>query len=312
MRSLPDNSIDLVATDPPYFRVKNELWDRQWDTAQGFIDWIGTLCGEWRRVLKPNGSLYVFASPDMATRVETKIGEIFNVLNNIRWIKEQGWHKKADEGALRSYLSPWEAVVFAEQFGANQVTPLGAAIRDARTAAGLRATDIDIALGYVRTKEPERGTELCRRWEEGSSIPTENDFIRAMRRCSGVALDNQVLRQEYHSLRRSFSLNGLRDDLWRFDTVPPYDGKHPCEKPLALMEHIIKTSSRPGDTVLDCFLGSGVTLRAAKNLGRQAVGIEYVERYCHMASQRLSPAFESAIIAAESDWTGTLFEETTP
>lgn len=52
------------------------------------------------------------------------------------------------------------------------------------------------------------------------------------------------------------------------------------EKPAAMMEHIIKSSSRPGDIVADFFMGSGSTIKAALKLGRQAIGIEIEgERY---------------------------------
>lgn len=85
MKKLPPNSINLIYTDPPYFKVKNEPWDNQWENPAKFIDWIGQLCEEWQRILKPNGSLYVFAGPKMAARVECKIGEYFNVLNRIAW-----------------------------------------------------------------------------------------------------------------------------------------------------------------------------------------------------------------------------------
>ena len=70
LAQLDENSIDLVVTDPPYFKVKGEWWDRQWDKPDQFLGWVGRLCDEWQRVLKPNGSLYVFASPKMAWGVE--------------------------------------------------------------------------------------------------------------------------------------------------------------------------------------------------------------------------------------------------
>ena len=60
---------------------------------------------------------------------------------------------------------------------------------------------------------------------------------------------------------------------------------HPTQKPLALMKWCIDLSG--GDTILDPFMGSGTTLRAAKDLGRKAIGIELEERYCEIAATRL-------------------------
>ena len=56
--------------------------------------------------------------------------------------------------------------------------------------------------------------------------------------------------------------------------MPFYAGKHPCEKPAAMLEHMIRSSSREGATVLDAFMGSGATGKAARKLGRKFIGIE--------------------------------------
>lgn len=63
---------------------------------------------------------------------------------------------------------------------------------------------------------------------------------------------------------------------------------HPCAKPLTWMCWAVSLASRPGETILDPFMGSGTTLRAAKDLGRKAIGIEIEERYCEIAAKRLS------------------------
>jgi site-specific DNA-methyltransferase (adenine-specific) len=64
-------------------------------------------------------------------------------------------------------------------------------------------------------------------------------------------------------------------------------GEHPTQKPVKLMEYLIKTYSTDGDTILDPFLGSGTTLVAARLLGRRAVGIDISEKYCKIAVDRL-------------------------
>jgi site-specific DNA-methyltransferase (adenine-specific) len=63
---------------------------------------------------------------------------------------------------------------------------------------------------------------------------------------------------------------------------------HPCAKPDTWMAWAVDLASRVGETVIDPFMGSGTTLRAAKNLGRTAIGIEIEERYCEIAAKRLS------------------------
>jgi len=71
---------------------------------------------------------------------------------------------------------------------------------------------------------------------------------------------------------------------------------HPTQKPLALMEYLIRTYTNEGDLILDFTCGSGTTLRAAKNLKRRAVGIEQDRHYCDVTIKRLEPAFEAALI----------------
>ena len=63
---------------------------------------------------------------------------------------------------------------------------------------------------------------------------------------------------------------------------------HPVQKPLIWMSWLISLASLETETVLDPFMGSGTTLRAAKDLGRKAIGIEIEEKYCEIAAKRLS------------------------
>jgi site-specific DNA-methyltransferase (adenine-specific) len=62
--------------------------------------------------------------------------------------------------------------------------------------------------------------------------------------------------------------------------------KHPSQKPIKLMKDILLKC--PEGIVLDPFMGSGTTLRAAKDLGKKAIGIEINEEYCEIAAERMS------------------------
>jgi adenine-specific DNA-methyltransferase len=281
---------DVLLTDPPYFKVKQEEWDNQWDKASEFLGWMGDFLDAAKPLLTPQASVWVFASPAMTSSVERLVGERFRVLNSIRWVKEAGWHQKTEVAALRSYLTPWEGVVFAEMDVA--FAPIGEYIKSERESAGMQRNDLDVALGFVRTKNPERGTELVRRWEEGSSIPTREAYLRARKALGEGYLTRAYsdLISEYGATRRPFKIDDRKHstDVWTFNPVSPFPGKHPCEKPQPMLRHMIEASSRPGETILDPFAGSGSTLIAASLSGRKAVGVEKDERWCEHAANRLS------------------------
>lgn len=76
-------------------------------------------------------------------------------------------------------------------------------------------------------------------------------------------------------------MNVIRENF-----VIPARRTHPTEKPIKLMRQLIKASSSEGRLILDSVMGSGTTLRAAKDLGRKAIGIEIEERYCEIAAKR--------------------------
>lgn len=87
------------------------------------------------------------------------------------------------------------------------------------------------------------------------------------------------LRKQYENLRRPFRVTKEvpYTNVWTYPPVPYYPGKHPCEKPIEMMIDIISASTRPGDVVADFFMGSGSTIKAALQLGRQAIGVELEE-----------------------------------
>lgn len=70
----------------------------------------------------------------------------------------------------------------------------------------------------------------------------------------------------------------------RWHAEPPL---HPTQKPVVLMRWLIENHTKSGDLVLDPYMGSGPVPRAAKDLGRKAIGIEIEERYCEIAAKRM-------------------------
>ena len=69
---------------------------------------------------------------------------------------------------------------------------------------------------------------------------------------------------------------------------------HPNQKPVDMLEHLIKTYTNEGETVLDFTMGSGSTGVACMNTGRNFVGFEQDSRYCRIATDRITEAFDKA------------------
>ena len=312
--TLDPGTAHLLLTDPPYFQVKDDEWDNQWQHATQFLGWLGDVLDAAKPALTANASAWVFAGPALASKVEGVVSERFRVLNHVRWVKEQGWHQKAEIEAQRRYLTPWEGIVFAEQYGADGSALRGSGWNDAcaklhagvfepiraylvaeRDAAGFTNREVDVHLGtngmaghYFGASQWALPTETVYRQLQELFNSRSGGHLR--REYGHLRREYEDLRREYEDLRRPFRLKrtGPVSDVWNFDTVAPYAGKHPCEKPQALLRHMIDASSRPGDLILDPFAGSGSTLIAARDAGRRAVGIEMDLGYCRRIADRLS------------------------
>ena len=314
LRTLPSASVDAVVTDPPYYRVKDQDWDRQWDDPAAFLAWLDQVAEQWHRVLKPNGSLYCFASPQMAARVEVMLGQRFQVLNSLVWLKPQGRQDGACKESLRAYFPATERIIFAEQFGADGSALHGSGWAD--QCAKLRAGVFEPLRQYL-LQERDRAGITNRQVDEclgtpgmaghyfGASqwaLPTEDAYVRLRhlfnngpgheylrRDYEDLRRDYEDLRRDYEDLRRPFSVTRFDPftDVWTFRTVQARPGKHPCEKPQALLRHIISSSTRPGAVVLDSFAGSGATGQACLALGRKFIGIERCAHWHRIASQSL-------------------------
>jgi site-specific DNA-methyltransferase (adenine-specific) len=321
---------DAVVTDPPYFRVKGEAWDRQWDNASAFLDFIGERVQAWHRDLRPNGSLYCFASPKMAARVECKIGERFNVLSHIVWAKPSHSGGRAEKESLRAWWPESERIIFGEHYGADNMAkgeagyqakcdelrgfvfePLRAYLDGERKRANVDKADCNVACGFshsaggMASRHYFSASQWCLPTAEhyaalrdlfnlngGEYLRREYEDLR--REYEALRLKYEDLRREYEALRRPFAVSAAvpYTDVWTFPTVQAYEGKHPCEKPLALLEHIITASTRPGATVRDDFMGGGSTGVACIRTGRKFIGVEKSPEYFKLAKDRLTRELE--------------------
>lgn len=323
IKTLPDNSVDLIATDPPYFGVKANAWDNQWESDAEYLAWLDEFMAEFWRILKPNGSVYIFAGSRLASDTEILMRDRFNMLSHIIWAKPSGPWGRARKEDLRAFFPTTERILFAEHYGANGYAkgqsgyaskcadlhkevfdPIIKIFMEARALLSVSAAEINAATGK----------QMCSHWFSPSQwrLPIEEDFVKltalfrekAKAACVpcpypfSESYDVQLsqygelkqnyeavksryddLKRQYEDLRRPFTVTKEVPftDVWNYSPVQYYAGKHPCEKPAEMMEHIIRSSSRPGDVVADFFMGSGSTVKAALKLGRKAIGVEIEE-----------------------------------
>jgi adenine-specific DNA-methyltransferase len=256
--------------------------------------------------------------------VEVKIGETFNLLPTIVWMKQDkagnGIANRSDITGLRSFFPQSERIIFAEHYGADNIAkgeasyaakcdelrgfvfePLRAYLAAERDRAGF--TTRRVAEEYQKLTGSRTVTGMAGHWFERVqwSLPTEKNYAWLRELFNGQGGDYlrtqydylrtqyEDLRTQYEDLRRPFNVTAdvPYTDVWTFRTVQAYEGKHVCEKPLALMEHIILASTRPGAIVFDPFMGSGSTGVAAVLNGRSFIGCEMDAKHFANASARI-------------------------
>jgi len=293
MRFIPDSSISLILTDPPYHSTKkdNIANDKSFKTDDEFLAWMELYFVEWKRILKPNGSIFMFCSSAMSAKLEVAMYKYFNVLSHIVWTKPNdpgfdGWKGKMKKEALRQWYPHSERILFAEPAteGNLKRSWFGNFLREQRLLAGIsghQLTELVGAYGKVN-----HGGAVSN-WETGRNIPSREQYGKI---CEALLDSGKISSMpDYEDVIRKFEVYSEIQftDVWDFNSVRPYKGKHPAEKPLEMLEHCINATTFEDDVVLDCFGGSGSTSIAALNLNRYSISIELENEWFDTIVNRL-------------------------
>lgn len=166
-------------------------------------------------------------------------------------------------------------------FGAITDADLRAIVTElARVSAGWVVATLDYRHGVEFDVSPPEGVKVQRLGVWVKTNPTPQ--LSGDRPAQGWECIAYMHRDD----RRSKWNGGGRHGNF-ITPIPPPEG-HPTAKPLGIVAEWVRLFTNPGDTVLDPFAGSGTTLRAAKDEGRKAIGVELEERYCEIAAKRLA------------------------
>ena len=227
MKTIEDNSIDAIITDPPYGTTACK-----WDSVIDFeLMWE-----QLNRIIKPNGAIVLFGSEPFSSALRMS-----NIKNyKYDWV----WEKSKATGHLNSKKRPLVKHELIHLFYKKQPTynPQGLIKKDKPTIS-----------------KGNRGKKGV-----GSSGDVYGEAVKdAIQTHTGYPLSIQRFNVD---MKAEF---------------------HPTQKPVPLLENLIKTYTNENETVLDFTMGSGSTMVACKNTNRNGIGIEKEEKYFKIAKERI-------------------------
>ena len=231
MNDIPDDSVDMVLTDPPYGTTSCK-----WDSIIPFEP----MWEQLKRITKKDGAIALFGTEPFSSSLR---------ISNLSMFKyDWTWVKSRKNGFVHAKGMPLRETEIVSVFSRGSIG------RKSKLPMKYSPQGVEpfkkVRVNYVKTSSAYQG---------GNKIGTE--YYQ-----EGV---------------------GYPTNLITFKSESPKTQVHPTQKPVALMEYLIKTYTNEGEVVLDFTMGSGTTGVAAKNLNRSFIGIELDEGYFNIAKDRI-------------------------
>lgn len=301
MKDIESGSIDMILTDPPYGTVK-ELnygsWknsDKAWDTV---IE-QGAMLRECNRVLRTNGALLLFCQEPYTSKLITEARGNLPFSYRLTWLKDHFANALGAKKAPVNYIE--DICVFFKKHTKHDFKGL----HPLRQYAELVYNYICVGLKQINTKLGHRRAEhffyinstqfkLCTEAVYNELVDTYGiDNMQGFRSYKDIKLDDEAYRTDLikrmiHATPKIFNLlGGAKYKSNVLSYKKDYTGHHPTQKPVLLLEDLIKTYTNESDTVLDFTMGSGSTGVACVNTNREFIGIELDKGYFNIAKERI-------------------------
>lgn len=257
MQKLPAGSVSLALVDPPYGKTA-----LSWDTVLPFED----LWAQFNRLVE--GPLIVMAMQPFTSQL------VMSNLKDFRYTLV--WDKGKGSNPLLAGKQPMRShedicVFYKKQPVYNPQMTEGAPYSVPRT-------------GGNRNNSIVGNGAVCEKCKGTGSVKG----LALCSTCHGTWISKGGDREGWHQATKDtskrFPLSVLKYSIHCGSKL------HPTQKPVELMEWLIRTYTQPGDTVLDCCMGSGTTGVAAVRTGRHFIGIELDPRYYKIARERIEAA----------------------
>jgi len=290
LKQIPDNTIDLVLTDPPYFLDKlDNSWNHQkiseqkeycnvvtslppgmkFDKEQGnkFYLWYIEISKEIFRVLKPGAFFFSFSSPRLFHKMACAIDDAgFLIRDTLLWIYTQNQPKAM---SLNHFI-------------------------DKSNLSDEKKNTLKKQLHGWKTPQ----LKSCYEPIAMAQKPTEGTFLENFQKYKTGLINTNIQMGQYQNMFPSniHTTEQMLNEMDKYFLISKPTKKekgeyntHKTVKPIALCEHLIKlTTYNESAIVLDPFAGSGTTLLAAKKLNRQFIGSDINIEYIQIANKRLN------------------------
>jgi len=284
LKTLKDESIDLIYLDPPFFskRKREAIWNgdvRTFDDgcAGGidlYITWLRERVTEMYRVLKPTGSIYVHcdwhANSYIRVEVLDKIFGSTNFRNEIMWVRAT--NTGSFKAIAKKFPNNIDSIFYytkSSKYCFNRITK------------GYKKE-------YLRkfNLEDDHGKY---KWQplKSCSEETYDKLDREGKIKNNTTSKYPQYKKYLHELQDGVPLSNLWNDIPPIGPMSKERVGYPTQKPEALLQRIIEVSSNEGDVVLDPCCGSGTTLVVADKLNRKWIGIDQSEQALEITRSRM-------------------------
>lgn len=259
MKKMDDDKIDLIYLDPPFYTqdvqklVSRESEEEysfsdKWNCMKDYLNYMEIRLYECKRILKDTGSIFVHCDRNASHYLKVLLDQIFGIEN---FQSEIVWCYKRWSNSKKGLLNNHQIILFyskSSNFKFNKIF-----------TEYSETTNIDQIL-QERIRD-EKGKSVYKYDENGEAVLGKSK--------KGVPLS----------------------DVWDIPYLNPKANErvgYPTQKPIILLERIIKLVTDENDIVFDPFMGSGTTLVAAKILNRRYIGIDISEKAVKLAEMRLN------------------------
>jgi len=292
MKKIPDGSVDMILTDLPY-----NLTDCSWDKSA--ID-LAAFWEQVKRILKPYCSAVLFSSGKFTHKL---------ISSNFDWYKYKWiWVKNTATMFVHAKNAPMrkfeEILVFSD--GVINHKSVSKRRMKYNPQGLIDCTILKDNLGKSsETEIRAHGKFKPPKWYDS---PTQlraggsgkrwsgiyDDCASNWQRCGRVKSGANATKTQIHNPHPENTYiqeqTGYPSDVLHFDALSTNGRFHPTQKPVDLLEYLIKTYTDAGETVLDATMGSGSTGVAAVNTGRKFIGFETEQKFFDIAKQRIEKA----------------------